>query len=294
MMLFQHLSRSAVLVGCVLAGCVLTGCKAKVAVEEPNKPASHQLNLPERPLDARSGSEVVEAITGLGLVEREEILVSEILGGNVPSWLRELSAVKLEAIVSETRQTATIWVTPDYLAVGSGEDYFLAPLSPQSAQRIADRVGASVPTPRIVDAIWDQAEIKMRPSPIDPSPEMTTVPMFSRHNSMLLLQRDSLGTPSGALVAGHKKDVVLTVELADRPSKVAIYGWHRLNGHPVQPLYLGHTDRWVDYSHGIRLVDNAIEIGTEKYNLIDVLQSRTLAVIFSEEGPMDIPSYLLQ
>ena len=56
------------------------------------------------------------------------------------------------------------------------------------------------------------------------------------------------------LVAGHKKDLVVTPELMDRPDRVAIYGWHLADGKPIQPVYLGHVDHYEDYSHGVRLV----------------------------------------
>ena len=40
----------------------------------------------------------------------------------------------------------------------------------------------------------------------------------------------------------------------ERPNRVAIYGWHYLNGQPIQPTYAGHVDWYIDYSHGIRPV----------------------------------------
>ncbi len=41
---------------------------------------------------------------------------------------------------------------------------------------------------------------------------------------------------AGKLIAGHKKDVVITNRLLTMPKRVAIYGWHRPNGSPIQPL----------------------------------------------------------
>lgn len=52
--------------------------------------------------------------------------------------------------------------------------------------------------------------------------------------------------------------------LADKPHKVAIYGWHYPGGEPIQPLYAGHWDRYVDYSHGLRLVSDNLIIGGTK------------------------------
>ena len=96
------------------------------------------------------------------------------------------------------------------------------------------------------------ATVKLAPSPIPPTPAMTTVPVFLRHNETVLAQRS--GEPPGRLVAGHKKDVVIANKVFATTGKVAIYGWHRAVGKPIQPLYTGHTAAWVDYSHGVRLV----------------------------------------
>src|SRR5690606_12832451 len=104
--------------------------------------------------------------------------------------------------------TATYHVTPDYLAVGSDTDYFLTPMTPLLAQRLADRLGATLPTRKMVNQIWTNAAVKLSPSPIPPSDEMITVPVFAQHNAMVRTQRDATTNthPLGALVAGTKKD----------------------------------------------------------------------------------------
>ena len=38
-----------------------------------------------------------------------------------------------------TNQNAVYHVTPDYLAIGSDQDYFLCPMTPLLGQRISDR-----------------------------------------------------------------------------------------------------------------------------------------------------------
>jgi hypothetical protein len=58
----------------------------------------------------------------------------------------------------------------------------------------------------------------------------------------------------GVLLAGHKKDLVLTRKLATRPNRVAIYGWHQLSGEPIQPVSTVHVAEYADYSHGVRLI----------------------------------------
>jgi hypothetical protein len=229
-----------------------------------------------------SGSEFARAIEDLGLDARDERIVSEILQGNVPGWLRALRPARV-GNPGGTHEVE-VWVTSDYLAVGSASDYLLVPMTPQAAQRIADELGMSLPTPALVDAIWADAELKMTPQPIAPSADMTTVPVFLRHSDQVRLQRRVAATPMGELVSGHKKDVVVSGALGDNPGRVAIYGWHKLDGDPIQPLYLGHTDRWVDYSHGVRLVSRAISVDGESMDLWTALRDPALATLLSGDG----------
>ena len=122
---------------------------------------------------------------------------------------------------------------------------------------------------------------------------MTTVPVFTAHNEIVRTQRfETLaGHPPGALVAGHKKDVVISVKLEKAPGKVAIYGWHRVGGVPIQPLYLGHGVSWVDYSHGVRLVDQAMRVNGSTTTVARVLSDPCLAGLLSDEGVVAQPRY---
>ena len=52
---------------------------------------------------------------------------------------------------------------PDYLAIGSNEDYCRIPMNPHTAQGLADAFGASLITAKISDQIYDQAEVKLDP-----------------------------------------------------------------------------------------------------------------------------------
>jgi hypothetical protein len=249
--------------------------------------------LPPRPADALSGSEVASSVRTLELGAREERLYHEIALGNVPDWIRSFVRIELPRDIDGRTRVATIWVAPDYVAIGSNEDYFLAPLSPQTAQRVADLTGTSLPTTRIVDAVWAGAGVRLGPDSIAPGPAMTTVPVFENHNARVRGRREVHDDLPGALVAGHKKDVVLTSRLVDQPGHVAIYGWHRPDGRPIQPLYLGHTDRWVDYSHGIRLVGRVVLVDGVRHDLVDVVSDPELAIFLSDEGTITEPRYPL-
>ena len=253
------------------------------------------LSLPPRPADTSPGSVVVQAVVDLPLVEREARLEAEVLRGNVPDFLCRFRPVSVTNINSGRTNIATFFAAPDYLAVGSDEDFFLTPLRPETAQRMADALGCSLPTRAMVDAIYAAAAVKLQPHPMTPGATMTTVAVFAEHNSIVRTQR--LATlaqhPAGALLAGHKKDVVLSNRLTNAPGKVAIYGWHQPDGKAIQPLYLGHTSAWVDYSHGIRLVSTNVVVNGESASLADVLRDKNFAALLSDEGPMVVTGYSL-
>lgn len=251
------------------------------------------LPLPERPADAPTGTAFVQHIEAMEPSAREHAIAREIFSGNVPDFLRRLSPVNIIHVADGLTNQATLHVTPDYLAVGSDEDYFLAPLSPTTAQRLADELECILPTRKIVNAIYTAANVKLEPSPIPPSSAMTTVPVFAEHNALVKTQRAAslAAHPPGALIAGHKKDVVISAKLATATNKVAIYGWHRINGEPIQPLYTGHTSAWVDYSHGIRLVHQSLTVNGQSTTVTNVLADPNLAPLLSDEGVLTHPRY---
>ena len=98
------------------------------------------LDLPDRPVDAMTGTAFVESIRTLELREREDRIYTEIARGNLPTWLRTMVPVRMQRRTGDREVTVLFWVTPDYLAVGSDHDYFLTPMSPHLAQRIADLI----------------------------------------------------------------------------------------------------------------------------------------------------------
>jgi hypothetical protein len=251
------------------------------------------LPIPPRPDDALSGSEFVTLITPMEREDREQAVVEQVRLGNVPDFYRELVPVSVTANVGGQNRTLVFQVAPEYLCIGSEEDYFLCPLTPNTAQVIADELGCTLPTARMVDAIYSAATVKLAPSPIPPSEFMTTVPVFDEHNDTVRGQRQAVtgAHPLGELVGGHKKDVVITARLATVGDKVAIYGWHQLNGQPIQPLYTGHTGWYVDYSHGIRFIPWAVTIDGAPNTVARVLANPDLRALISTEGAFTSSHY---
>jgi hypothetical protein len=245
--------------------------------------------IADRAADAPTGSEFAASIAPLDLAARERAIITEVKRGNVPAFWRKFVEVK----VATSDGAVMFRVAPDYFAIGTDDDYFLIPMTPMTAQTIADELGCILPTRKMVDEIWRAAELKLTPAPIPPTPAMISVPVFIEHNAMVRTQRiEALPAhPAGTLVAGHKKDVVLTPQLAVAPGKVAIYGWHRADGSPIQSLHLGHTASWVDYSHGVRLVARKMTVNGVPMTVEAVLADSALCTLLSDEGPITSPRY---
>ena len=273
----------------LLVACGQTPRSPMPAMPIPDSPASSspRLALPQRQASALSGDSVLAASAGQDLAIRHAAAVEEVLSGNVPEHLRTLMPVRLS---HEEAGEATIWVTPDVVAVGSTEDHIRCPLGGPAALRLARSLQCWLPTRRMVDAIYAQAQIKLTPQPMPPTAQMTTNPYFAEHHRRIQQQLVSPDHAHSALVAGHKKDVVVTPRLLQRWDRVAISGWHESVEEPIQPLSTVHFADYADYSHGIRLVWEMMEINGEHRSIVDVLSEPELAPLLSDEGAFDLES----
>jgi hypothetical protein len=241
------------------------------------------LRLPARPAGAIGGSEFVRRTSGLSSPDRDRAVVAELERGNIPSFLGHLTSVKLTTNARGGQAVAaTIWVTPDYLAIGSDDDFLYVPLTYYSATIVADRFAAVLPTARMVDAIYEQSAHHLTPAPLPAGPLMRSNLYLSEHQHRIDEQRS--GLPLGELISGHKKDLVLSNRLRQLPGRVAIYGWHRAPGDPIQPLSTVHGAQYVDYSHGVRLVSTTVVVDSRPLSIYDALQDPQVAPVLSREG----------
>lgn len=242
------------------------------------------------------GSLFYEQIRLLDLKEREEAIVNEIISGNIPEFLKEWREIEFSGRdTSGNLHFVTIYVKADYLAAGSADDYFTLPMTPQSAQKIADHFNASLPTSRVVDLIYEKSELKLEPFNFIPRGNRNETPdLIYDHSKIVQAQIKASGRTPGVFVAGTKKDIVLSSKLSDtkRAHHVTIYGWHRLTGVPIQPVTNIHIDTYVDYSHGVRLVSNKILIDGKEYDYRLILKDSMLhSLLNSEKYPLSVTSY---
>lgn len=217
------------------------------------------LNIPPRPVDAPTGTELVAQLVASGAGysrQRDDLIYAQVASGNVPDFMRLLCPV-------EVSPGTTVYVAPDYLCVGSDDDFVHVPLNPMTFQRVCDAFGAVIPTRKMVDATWKAATAKLQPMPMGPPQyqydnTMQDTSRFAVHSRWCQDSFKKGGHKLGELTAGHKKDVVVCRSVQDpAEKKVAIYGWHKLDGRPIQGPQIqdsAHEITYRDYSHGERLV----------------------------------------
>ncbi|MEM9317910.1 MAG: hypothetical protein AAGA70_02770 [Pseudomonadota bacterium] len=244
-------------------------------------------DIPNRPRSAAGGTAVISAMQGLGGSDRDAQIVAAALGGNVPDFLRTLRPVSFTGVTATGQEAlVTICVTPDYLAIGSDRDHVRVPLGLPAALQIADRFEMMLPTTRMVDAIYAQADLRLSPLPMEPGAAMTSTAYFLRHDGLVDAQMARSGGRLGLLVAGQKKDLVLANRLSSNPGRVAIYGWHRASGNPIQPLSTVHGSQYADYSHGIRLVSRTAFVNGQAVDLGRLLTDARYASLLNSDGPI--------
>ena len=273
-------SRMLALGACALAAAVR-------AETPPSLCADTARHIPQRHAQARGASEFIASIAGLGERERDTAMRRELLAGNLPQFLRSVVPATLDTRLRDGRSiTITLCVLADYLEVGSDSDFLTAPLALDSALAVAAKFNFMLPTRRIVDLIYRQAAVRLLPQPLPAGDRMRSTAYLQQHEARVAQQRASLGAAVGALSAGHKKDLVLSERLWLQPGRVAIYGWQRGDGTPIQPLSTVHGAGYADYSHGVRLVSQTLFVDGRPARLLDVLADAQLGPLLSDEGPL--------
>lgn len=242
--------------------------------------------FPSRAAAAPTGSAFAAEVESLPDPDRYAATRDALLAGNVPDFLRALVPVVLPG-----EPAVTVFVSPDYLAVGDSRDYLTVPLDLPGAVAVTRALGCALPTRRIVDAVYRAAALHLAPAPLPAGPDMRSVAYLLRHRAVVGAQRPD---DAAAFVAGTQKDLVITPRLAAMPGREAIYGWHRLDGTPIQPLSLVHGVGYADYSHGVRLVADTVLVDGAPRGYFDALADPVTAAVLSDEGPIPAAARLLE
>lgn len=240
------------------------------------------------------GSEFYTKAAAMNWRSRDSLAVKEIVAGNIPGFLKNFVPISVSITDSITGKTikAVYYVSPDYLSIGydgkaTTADWARICITPMAAQQIADSLGCFLPTSKMVDDIYQAAVIKLQPVPLFAFRDSTPT-MWQHH---LIIEGQRRGRKG--LIAGIKKDVVISTKVSSdkRPDRVAIYGWHKPDGIPIQPLYTGHINWYVDYSHGIRLVYRKIKLDGKWVDYTDILQHPVWRRLLCNEAVCDFYRY---
>jgi hypothetical protein len=249
---------------------------------------SKTIVYPERKISL-SGTDFFKQAAAYTWSQRDSFALEEFKNGNVPDFLKKFTPVKIS--IHDTANgkliKAIIYVSPDYFSIGTNDNWCRVPVTPMAAQKIADKLNCFLPTKKIVDEVYNAAKIKLEPVPMfayrDSSPTMY------QHHLIIEGQRKQ----RKGLIAGIKKDVVITglINHENKTNRVAIYGWHKTDGKPIQPLYTGHINWYVDYSHGIRFIYRKIRIGHQWMDYTDVLKHALYNKLICDEEYCDFYTY---
>jgi hypothetical protein len=250
--------------------------------------ATRKMNWPGRSGEL-TGSSFYQSAAAMKWAERDSFVVREALNGNIPDFLRRFTAVTVSVTDSSTGKQvkATYFVSPDYLSAGTNDDWARVNITPKAAQRIADSLDCFLPTRKMADDIYAAAKVKLEPVPMYAYRDST--PTMWQHHLIIEGQRKG----RKGLIAGIKKDVVISGQVSRnaKTDRVAIYGWHRPGGKPIQPLYTGHVYWWVDYSQGIRLVYRKIKVEGRWMDYTDVLKHPLYRNLICDEEFCDFYRY---
>lgn len=228
------------------------------------------------PMDLLTGSAFMRSLGTTTGPARETAIEQALRDRQYPVFLNGL----VDVPVASGALRGTIHVMPDFLGVGVGTDWIRMPMLPGTAQRVADALAMLLPTKKMADAIHAAAPVKVRMPFVATRKESNAA--YSTADASII-RRTPAGTRQGTLIDGQKK-YVLTASRA-HPRSVIIYGAENpdTGAWPLQPKSFVHSDTYVDYSHGIRLIAPTMMVqGRGEIPVRDVMASPELAPLISD------------
>jgi hypothetical protein len=267
-----------------LAGGVALVLGAGWLLFRPSTAQAAPMPTPPAPIPPSSGvpetgTQFAIRIAHLTGAARERAIIDAVSRQSVPPSLLVGYGVNVQI----PGHSGTFYAAPDYFGIGTDADWIRMPMYPSTAQRIADTYGMLLPTKKMVDLIHDAAPVKISFTAKSTDRESTTTFIESDHD----IERKRAGRIG--LTAGQKKDIVITNGLVRHPGHVAIYGAWDTQDHVIQGPGVNvtsHSNSYVDYSHGVRLIKPIMLVDGREMPVLDVLANPQLAGLLSDEGVM--------
>jgi peptidoglycan hydrolase-like protein with peptidoglycan-binding domain len=222
---------------------------------------------------AVSGSEFLASLPERATAEREELIVEAVLSG------LHLPLIWLELPIRVGHDECIFFVLDDAIRIGVPGDWLRINVTARGQQRIADALGASLPTAELVEAAYDQG-IKLSPCFQTPDAEMANTSRMLRHSREV---DDKIGGRSGLVAGNVGKHWVLHERLeglvVGGAQGAANFGWFQAKVRPyapVQTLGFRHNLAHVDYSQVCWLVRKDVLLNGTRTTLEAVLTHPTL------------------
>ena len=250
--------------------------------------STKNISLQKKPIQSITGSEFYQKAANMDLTQRDSFLLLCFKDGNMPSFFTRFRALKENYKVKNKSYRVKYFVSPDYLMIGNNNDYFRVPVTPAIAQQMADDLHCFLPTSHLVDLIYQHSNLTLEP-----------IPLFAYRDSFitfwhhhLMIEGQLKGKQKG-IVAGIKKDVIICSEekFKGKSNRVAIYGWHKPDGKPIQPVYTGHSSNYVDYSHGARFIHSKIRVNGKIFDYQKILTDSVMYRFITNESNHIITRY---
>lgn len=227
------------------------------------------------PAPALDTSGLAGVFVGMSEADYLRAVEASLLAGAVPA-AQGWRPVQTQA----NGHTGVFYVQALPLVIGTDAEVFHAALPVAIAQRVADRLGAMLPTRRMVDLIHAQATARV--------PFRAYGSNHSAVSTLVASSRDIELRRAGrtGLVSDYGKDYVLTNQRRGHPGKIAIYGAWDAAGARVQGLAVPHSVGYFDYSQHARMVRRDGLVDGRSVILADALANPATAPLFSDEGPI--------
>ena len=204
--------------------------------------------------------------------EREELIVRAVMRGayDPPEWRTITSNYK--------GRRGQIQVSSDALTIlGVRVD-----VTAEGAQRIADALGTILPTPRILQLVWEQADVRLEPCNSTPDATMASTARMIQHSECV----DQRIAGRKGMVANEGKHWVLSNRIAGKENLAANYGWFVKGRRPIQTVGTRHDTAHTDYSQIVRLVKPLMKVDGREMDIRQVGRSPELWGLASDEGPL--------
>jgi hypothetical protein len=231
-----------------------------------------------------NGSEWLAKLPNLPGPARDKMVLEAVTSGLLYCGWEEVTS-------SIPDHTATFFVTDDAFRVDLEDGSRFRPqVSAQLAQQCADIVTGTLPTPKLMDLSYQQADVKLAAAVLPAKPDMVTTAKSVLFNKTVETKR---GGRSG-LIRDCGKAWVLSNKMAKGPLYAVNHGFYDpkaiyvSNGIKLwQNRGAAHDRSHTDYSQTLILTSSYCLLDGASCPILDIMTHPTLCKLISDEGRLN-------